>query len=375
MLLAYSTLSILLIIGYLVIISSYIYYWNKLEVWNIPPHYTPKTTVTVIVAARNEALHIVDCLEALLAQDYPTHLLQIWVVNDHSEDNTADLVKAYSQNNLYLLNLPSGKMGKKQAIQAAIEQSKGQLIVTTDADCIMDKEWLTYLVSYYERHQTKFIAAPVSFYKEKSLFERFQSLDFMGMMAVAGAGVKGQFMNMCNGANLAYERRAFEAVNGFDGINHIASGDDMLLMQKIATDYPNQIGYLKNPNCQTLTYAKPSLKSFMQQRIRWASKSDAYTGWQVLAMLATVWILCISMFLDLLLMPFHPVFLLLFVLKFGFKGIADFFFLRMMTIFFNRPQLMRVFIPSLFLHWWYIAIIGSLGNFVKRYEWKNRRVS
>lgn len=374
MFIAYSTFSIVLILGYLLIILSYIYYWNLLEKWDLPSDNSFQTKVSLIIAARNEANNIKECLEAVLAQTYPTALLEIWVVNDHSEDETTTIVKSFQEKHLRLLNLPKGKTGKKEAIKMAIEQSKGTLVVTTDADCVMGKDWLKYLVSYYEAHQVKFIAAPVSFYQENSMFERFQSLDFMGMMAVSGAGIQGRFMNMSNGANLAYERAAFDAVNGFEGIDHLASGDDMLLMEKIAKKYPAKIAYLKNSEAQTLTRPKSTVKAFLQQRTRWASKSSAYTNWQTLAILIIVWVLCLSMLLDFILFSYDFLFLFWFLFKFIAKGFADFFFLGMMTVFFDRPKLMRAFIPALFFHWWYIVVVGFLGNLSKGYEWKGRKV-
>lgn len=374
MFITYSIFSILLVLCYLFIILAYMFYWNLLKKWDIPSNDSFQTKVSLIIAARNESENIKECLEAVLAQTYPRALLEIWVVNDHSEDETAVIVNSFRERHLHLLDLPEDKTGKKQAIQLAIEQSDGTLIVTTDADCVMGKDWLKYLVSYYEEHQSKLIAAPVSFYKENSTFERFQTLDFMGMMAVSGAGIKGRFMNMSNGANLTYERAAFEAVGGFEGIDHLASGDDMLLMQKIAKKYPTKIAYLKNRQAQTLTQAKPTVKAFLQQRTRWASKSSAYTNWQTLAILVVVWLLCLSMVVDLILIPYDSVFIYWFLFKFVAKGFADFFFLGMMTLFFDRPQLMRAFIPALFFHWWYIVVVGFLGNFKKRYEWKGRNV-
>lgn len=370
----YSIFSIALTLGYLFIILIYIFYWNLLEQWDIPSNNSFQTKVSLIIAARNEANNIKACLEAVLAQTYPTALLEILVVNDHSEDKTVTIVNDFPEKNLHLLHLPEDKTGKKQAIQLAIKQATGTLIVTTDADCVMEKDWLKYIVSYYEAYQPKLIAAPVSFHQENSIFERFQTLDFMGMMAVSGAGIKGRFMNMSNGANLTYERAAFDAVRGFEGIDHLASGDDMLLMQKIAKKYPKGLAYLKNRQAQTLTQAKPSVKTFLQQRIRWASKSSAYTNWQTLAILVLVWVFCLSILVDLLLIPYDYLFLFWFLFKFIVKGFADFFFLGMMTLFFDRPQLMRAFIPSLFLHWWYIVVVGFLGNFKKSYEWKGRNV-
>ena len=375
MLLTYSIISIVLICCYLAIIGCYIYYWNRLNIWEIPSDYQARTSVTVIVAARNEEAGIRDCVQALLNQKYPKDLFQICVVNDHSQDRTAELLAAFEAPHLLVLELGDGVGGKKQALKMAIEETDSELIVTTDADCVMDENWLNYLVSCYQESGAKLLAAPVTFHQEKTTFERFQSLDFMGMMAVAGAGIEGRFMNMCNGANLAYQRQAFEAVGGFEGIDHVASGDDMLLMQKIAKEYPGQIAYVKQAKSQTQTFAKPTIKAFVQQRIRWTSKSGAYDGWQVLAMLATVWILCLLMFVDLFLILYNPIFLYLFLGKFILKGIADFFFLGMMAQFFNRRDLMRAFLPALVMHWWYIAFVGTLGNLSKKYDWKGRTVN
>jgi len=374
MFLTYSIFSIALTLCYLFIILTYILYWNLLENWELPTHNNFQTKVSLIIAARNEADNIKECLEAVLAQTYPSALLEIWVVDDHSEDKTAAIVHSFDESHLHLLHLPEDKTGKKQAIQLAIKQAQGTLIVTTDADCTMGKDWLKYLVGYYEEYHPQLIAAPVSFHQEKSIFERFQTLDFMGMMAVSGAGIKGRFMNMSNGANLTYERAAFDAVNGFEGIDHLASGDDMLLMEKIAKKYPKGIAYLKNSQAKTLTKAKPTVKTFLQQRIRWASKSSAYTNWQTLTILAIVWFFCLSMVLDIFLISYDSIFLFWFLFKFIAKGFADFFFLGMMTYFFDRPKLMRAFIPSLFLHWWYIVVVGFLGNLKKPYEWKGRNV-
>lgn len=369
----YFNISITLAFCYLIIISIYIYYWSQLSSFEIPKNFKPQTKITLIIAARNEEVHLKNCIAALLRLDYPLDLLEIYLVDDHSTDKTAEIIQGYSFPQLHYLKLVEGVTGKKQAIAAAIRQSTGQLIVTTDADCIMQPQWLQYMASYYEKFQPKFIAAPVSFHDEKTIFEYFQTLDFMGMMAVSGAGVRGGFMNMCNGANLAYERAAFEAVNGFEGNEHLASGDDMLLMQKIAALYPNQIGYIKNPNCETLTYAKPTVKEFIAQRIRWTSKSSAY-NWKVLAILVLVWLFCLSIFLDFFLMFYDSTFMYFFILKLFLKGFADFFFLGMMASFFNRLDAMKYFVPALFLHCWYIAWVGTLGNLVKKYEWKGREV-
>ena len=172
---------------------------------------------------------------------------------------------------------------KKKAIETAIGLAKGSLIVTTDADCIVQPEWLKTIASYYENSGAVFIAAPVvyndpspgdSFFKK--FFKIFQSLDFMTLQGITGASVYKKFHNMCNGANLAYEKKVFHEVGGFEGIDNIASGDDMLLMHKIQKLYPDKIKYLKSTNVIVQTQPAETVKEFINQRIRWASKADKY---------------------------------------------------------------------------------------------------
>ena len=244
---------------------------------------------------------------------------------------------------------------KKRAIEAAIGAAKGELIVTTDADCLAQPNWLNLIAEYYEKTGKYFIAAPVNFHEEKTYFERFQSLDYMGMMGVTGAGVEGKFTNMCNGANLAYQKKLFYEVGGFKGIDHVASGDDMLLMQKIARFHPNAIGFLKNPEATVFTKAKATVTGFLSQRLRWASKSSSYTEFFTVFQLATVFVFCWNILISLCLSIFYDTsFLPIFLLQFSIKTIADYFFLNMMSRFFNRTDLMRPFLPLQYLHILYI---------------------
>ncbi len=143
-------------------------------------------------------------------------------------------------------------------MEIAIGLAKGSLIVTTDADCLVQPEWLRTIASFYEEFSPVFIAAPVVYCNPlpgDSLFKKFlkifQSLDFMTLQGITGASVYKKFHNMCNGANLAYEKKAFYEAGGFEGIDQIASGDDMLLMHKIHKIYPgkNTIFEITRCNC------------------------------------------------------------------------------------------------------------------------------
>ena len=367
--------------AYVYVIYHYIKGWRRLPEWGPPKVFTPQTKVTVVIPARNEAGNILACLQGITAQNYPLSLYEILVVDDHSTDDTTKLVEAFCSQapDLTLLRLSDHLPGekvysfKKKAIDLAISKAKGSLIVTTDADCVVPPNWLKLLVSFFEEKKLQFIAAPVNFHQERSLFERFQSLDFIGMMGLTGAGIELGWMNMCNGANLAYAKSAFQAIDGFSDIDQLASGDDILLMQKMAHHFPGQIGFLKSPEACVLTQAKPDLSSFLAQRLRWATKSSKYQERTMILILALVLFLCLGIIGSAVLALFGGwPWLLLSLSLLLVKSIADFFFLKEMSAYFGRTDLMKSFWSAQLLHLLYIAFVGTVSNFKKRYVWKGR---
>ena len=375
------TIPFLLTCYYIYLLNRYLRFWHQIPQWEIPNAFQPKTKVTIIIPARNEEKNIKDCLSSVCQQNFPVNLFEVLLVDDHSTDQTSSIANELGFTNLKVITLADhiGKNKiqsfKKIGIATAITQSTGTLIVTTDADCVVNPNWLNYLVSFYEAHSYKFIAAPVNFYKEKNLLEKFQSLDFQGMMGITGAGIEGNFMRMCNGANLAYEKSAYSAVDGFAGIDQLASGDDMLLMQKIVRKFPGSIGYLKNPAARTLTQAQPDLNHFISQRLRWASKSTAYPEKQVTFMLAMTFFFCWSIILSLLLIPFFgKTMFFVFLIQFLIKSMMDYQLLSTMTKFFGRNDLLKAFWISQIFHILYVAGIGLLANLKKEYNWKGRVV-
>ncbi len=377
----YSFATVCLTLLYVSCIILYAKCWKNLPFFKNTEGVPPTTFISVLIPARNEAENIMPCLAAILNGNYPKNLFEIIVIDDHSEDATPQLVATHPSANVRLIELKNfieltdNQPFKKRAIEAAIGESKGDLIVTTDGDCLSPPEWLTLIAAFYEQTGKRFIAAPVNFYDEKTVFERFQSLDYIGMMGVTGAGVSGRFTNMCNGANLAYEKTLFHEVGGFKGIDHVASGDDMLLMQKIARFHPDALGFLKNPAATVVTKAKPTLADFMSQRLRWASKSSSYTEVFTILQLVMVFCFCCNILLSLCLSIVYGLPLLyLFLFQFSLKSIADYFFLRTMARFFKREDLLHPFLPPQYLHILYIIVVGSLANFKKTYQWKGRTV-
>lgn len=381
--LIYLTISTVLCLFYGYMIVEALRFWKSLPVWSIPPAFKPQTFISVLIPARNEEANILNCLQSILNQSYPKDLYEIIIIDDHSTDHTLKILYVLQQKypGIKVLKLADFvhdeplNAYKKKAIEIGIAQAHGELIVTTDADCVAPPDWLLLHASLYELKQAKCIAAPVNFCQEQNLLERFQSLDYAGTMLLTGAGIHARTMRLSNGANLAYPKSAFNDVKGFEGINHLASGDDMLLVQKIAAIYPEDIYFLKNPNATVATKAKSDWRSFLQQRIRWASKSKAYREWRITFVLAMVFFLCCNILLSLLLIPFFGILALAaFLLQLIIKSIFDYRLLDAACHFFKRRDLMRSFLPAQALHIIYIIIIGFAGNFIKKYEWKGRFV-
>jgi cellulose synthase/poly-beta-1,6-N-acetylglucosamine synthase-like glycosyltransferase len=336
----------------------------------------PTIKVSVIIPARNEALHIGKCLDSLLAQTYPKECMEIVVVNDFSTDNTATLVAEHPLH-CKLINLSDHISGfinsyKKKAIETGIDHSSGELIICTDADCNMGRDWIRALVNAYQKEDLQFIAAPVKIISNGSWLSIFQILDFISLQGITGAAVYKKLYPMCNGANLAYTRKAFHAVDGFLDINHIASGDDMLLMKKIQSEYPDKIHYLKDTVAIVNTVPAENIKAFLNQRIRWASKISHYKHPATFITLALVYLTNLSLLLLFIICIFygHWRWLLLLI---AFKTISEYFFVSRVAGFFQQQFLMKYFPLCQPFHILYTVIAGGFGSFGK-YQWKNRKV-
>ncbi|MFC4213294.1 glycosyltransferase [Pedobacter lithocola] len=370
-----SLLSAALTLVYGILVLSFIRGWHKL-VYFTPRNIAPKTNVSIIVAARDEEENIGKTIEDLIAQNYPKNLTEIIIIDDHSSDNTADIVLAYADRNVKLIKLNEDRAlnsYKKKAIQTAIGTCLGDLIITTDADCRMGKDWLATIIEFYETEDLKMISSPVAYFQEKNLFERLQSLEFLYLIGLGASTIGNKAPSTCNGANLAYEKSTFYEVGGFQGIDDLASGDDELLLHKIAAKYPEKIGFLKNREAVVYTHAKENLSSFIQQRKRWASKSTRYKNKAIIVLGVFVWVFNISILVNFIAGLFMPGFMSITFYQLLVKMLLESLFLWNVTGFAKRRSLM-ILIPVLnVLHILYIIYIGIAGNSGK-YNWKGRMV-
>lgn len=375
------TIHLLLFVIYCFIMLFYQYWYAKLK----PIEYVANATTTIgfsiVIPARNEAENIATLLHCLLAQHYNKQCIEIIVVDDYSTDNTAAIVATFAQQHpqiklLELSKIVSNKninSYKKKAIELAIAESQFDWIITTDADCTMGNNWLNSFNNYIQNTKAIFIAAPVAFTSNGSCLHNFQQLDFLGLQGITGAAVSAGIHAMCNGANLCYKKDAFCAVNGFKEIDTIASGDDMLLMTKMKKHFPNKLGYLFCKQAIVSTAPLNTVGAFMQQRVRWASKTNSYKEpftivilWLVLLVNIGICIMPLGVFYQISVVYYWLLLLLIKTLVEGTfaYNIAGFYSIKL------TPKMLLLQYP----HIVYTSIAGIMGALQIKYTWKGRNV-
>ncbi|MGC4058298.1 MAG: glycosyltransferase [Chitinophagaceae bacterium] len=373
-----TSLFLLLTAAYLLLFVCYLYGWLQTPAAVTVAGFVPDVPVSVVIAARNEEAVIGACIQSLLALHYPSHLLEVIIVDDDSSDATATIVSRFGLENVRCIRAPRpvasgpGSAFKKIALDAGIHAAKGELIITSDADCTFPAEWLSHIAFLYRKENPVMIVAPVRFENDGSLCERFQEFDFMTMQGITAATRYWNWGVMCNGANLAFSKHAYHAVQGYSGTDHIISGDDYLLMLKMLQHYPDQICYLKSAGAAVLTQPQPDWKSFIQQRLRWSSKSGRYSDPRMAFILVLVYLFNVSLLLASIgaafsLFPFRLV-LFSFLLK---VFVETLFLASVHQVYPLRKSLL--YFPLLQpLHIIYITLIGGMSRF-GRFEWKGRK--
>lgn len=367
-------ISIIVSIIYLVLIWRLAYGFDKVSAFKLND-LASKTKFTVLVPFRNEAKNLPDLLKSIDNLNYPKQLFEIVFIDDDSSDNSASIIsehfKLKQQNFKIIPNHRQTNSPKKDAITTAIDLAKNEWIITTDADCTLPKYWLDSFDEFIQKTKAKCIAAPVTYHNKKGFLNRFQTLDILSLQGatIGGFGINKPFM--CNGANFAYTKILFKAVNGFHGNTAIASGDDIFLLEKVAKTHSKSLFYLKCEQAVVKTNAQPSWKDLKEQRLRWASKTSAYnsvfakiTGLVVLfsntLIIALLVLCCLGYF------SFKTFFYVL-LIKFS----IDFYLLFKTATFFNQKSILKSYLPSFLIYPFFSVFIAVLSVY-KTYTWKDR---
>lgn len=354
------------------LISAYIFtFFRFYLVWVKHKKYDPGfeskdyPVLSVVVALRDEEDHVEALVNSLRNQDFPDGKLEFIFVDDHSSDQTYQRLTAMTADmvNGRIIQLSEGPPGKKQALFAGVSGARGDLIVTTDADCTHPPEWLRIMADFYATGHYRLISGPVRIFPATTFLERFQALEFASLTGTGGASFMSGSPLLCNGANMAFEKALF-----LEAYKHILpvvpTGDDIFLMLYTKRHYPGRSGFVKHPKAIVNTRPVKNWFVFLQQRARWASKSSYYRDpalvyVSILILITGAWtvFLLVSGLFDARMLLAFTTFVVL-------KSIPDIFFLEQIIHFNGQRNLLRIFIPSQLLYPFYI-LIAAVGGLIK----------
>ncbi len=362
-------------ITYLIVIGIATYGWFNLPRGNDDFNIAENVSVSIIIAVRNESANIKMLLNELVKQDYNDKYLDIIIVNDHSTDDTLKLIHAFKINNptSKIKIVEAAREGKKNAIKEGVNISEAELIVTTDGDCSVKPGWIKNIVRYYVTTNCKLILGPVVYKNEKTILQKFFSLDFISLVAY-GAGSAGVGLPlMGNGANIAFSRELFISLDAQSTGDKYASGDDVFLIHNVKKKHgAASIGFLRNSNVIVSTLPPKNIYQFFKQRSRWASKATGYKLLWPIIVAITVFLFNLLLSAMLIAGCFFtwllPVYLLMVITKLLIDLPLVFSFLS----FTEKSKLKPLFLITEIIYPVYI-VIAAITSFFFSFEWKGRK--
>lgn len=367
---------LLLLLNYIIFLTRIFIGIKKLK--PCEDDFTSPEFISVIIPFRNESGNILQSLKSIEEQSYPKGKYEVLFVNDYSEDDSLQkILQTKKSDNIKVLTVPSDysqNAHKKRAIRFGIQNAKGKIIVTTDADCNHNKEWLKSLLVCM-KDDVGFVSGPVEFISNESFFSKLQKIEFAGLV-ITGAGLIGSDKPIiCNAANIAYRIDAFNKVNGFNDQMNLSSGDDELLMQKIWKETNYKVKFCINKKAIVETYPNKTVNQFYHQRKRWASKGLFYADKFLILKLILIYLFYIGLVTQLVLGIFLSVyFAFTFLISFVLKILFEFSVLKRGSDILFGKKFLKLFPIAEILHVPYIIIAGisgAFGNFV----WKNRTLN
>jgi cellulose synthase/poly-beta-1,6-N-acetylglucosamine synthase-like glycosyltransferase len=352
--------------------------WLRAGLSNEQPKSSNLPTASVVVAARNEEVVIGKLLESLLAQEYSGERLEFIIVDDHSNDDTAEVVRNFAARDERLrlvtaVEMPPGVAPKKWALHLGAKASKGEILLMTDADCTMGPNWVREMLTPFSRESVGMVLGSSPLGRGDSLWERIVRVDSVGLDALMAAGACRQFPLTASGRNLAVRRRAFDEAGGYEKFRAFISGDDDLMMHLITKN-----GWTVLPcfsaGSEVESPSPDGFMAFIQQRLRFASKGKAYYRLDFVdrrfrLALALIYVANVAV------MAGQIIFLIDFsshwLLPWFIKMIADGLLITTYLSKIERPFDVSVFLLNEVWHGLYVAVLGALGSFVK-IRWKGR---
>ena len=358
---------------------------------NPPPLKTPPF-VSVVVPARNEEDTITACLQAILSGDYPPDRYEVVVVDDGSTDQTAARVRALQEEHravpagsspappsprLHLVRISDdagASSGHKHAALArGIAAARGDILLTTDADCTTSPQWISSMMRHMTR-DTAFVSGPVLYRTGRSVFGDLQALESLGLVTLGAGAIGVNRPNLCNSANVAYRRSVYNrfASSPSPG-DPPPAGSDEILIQRIASETNYEVAFCPHPEAAVLAETEPHLRSFLKQRRRWAATGARYPGLSLRLAIGAVYAFYLLLSISLPMLFAAPGFWPAVAAAFLLKTSSEAYLLIPACRHFDRQSLLRYFLPEQVLQLPYVVGVG-LTSLFGPVHWKGRRI-
>jgi poly-beta-1,6-N-acetyl-D-glucosamine synthase len=331
-----------------------------------------KEFISVIIPFKDEESNIGNLLDDLSRQSINPDNFEIVLVNDHSIDNSELICVDFKSKikNITIISLPEGITGKKKALQYGILSAKGNLILTTDADCRVGVDWILLFANYFAINNCKLIVGPVLLLKEKGCIHNFFYIEQLCISATtAGSAISGTAI-MCSGANLGFEKEVYnETVK--DMVFFTPSGDDMFLLMAAKKKWPNKIGYLKSAAATVFTNSERGLGAYIAQRKRWISKSRFYNDTYIIAIALLTVAINLIVAISAISIFFNSKFLFVFIVLYVLKTIIELPLTFTFSNIYNYKKIVWSFLAAQLVYPFFVVFIGIYGKFGK-INWKGR---
>ncbi len=367
----YLILLLLLSLSYAFIVGLFIRGLKRLK----PGTNTVLNSFSIIIAARNEETHISRCLNSVLNQDFPLDLYEVIVVNDRSSDNTQYIIESYlrRRSNVKLVNItqcPEGVSPKKNALAHGIEKASGDIVLFTDADCIVQKTWVRTINGHFSPDVSA-VAGLTTYFKPSNMHQLFfgiQAMDFFSHAVVSAAAIGAKLPINTNANNFAVRRTLFEHIKGYTKLASIVSGDDDLILQAVSKEKGN-VRYVTERGGAVTTEPTRTLKGVWEQRKRWGSKTVYYNKKQVVV-LASVFTYYCMILIGIMASVLRPAIFPWVIFAFIFKTLLDFRLAFPGMRLFEKQELLKYFPLAALLHIPIIVFACIFGIF-GRFSWKD----
>jgi len=336
----------------------------------IPKNSNQIIPATLVIALRNEAENLPSLISSI-NRSLPS-LKEVILVDDHSEDKTfLKLEQAYTNSEQVNVLLSPG-VGKKAAINYAIDHAKGEVILTTDGDCSWKETWPALLIDSFKNPHIQLVAGPIVPLSQPWFLSGFQLIEWVSTLLVTNYSFEKGHALTCSAANMAFRKSAFYQVHGFEGNEQNPSGDDEFLLKKIiATFGERSVSYLPYQESLVKTTPESNWKDLIHQKIRWAGKWKSHSSLVHSAAAIGAAFFQVVWLSSLILLLMEEIEFLGFCSVWIFKFLAELVafgrILRSLEIPFKLP----VLIGTSLIHPFYVILV-VLGVIRGKYIWKGR---